>query len=456
MSAPPQTPPYIPKANEIEPIIDRIISEYVGYRDILARNILPETATFDKVVQGLLELSDQIQGDLAVISCLGYASPDKATRDAVYKAQSRFSVVVGDMLARDDLFSLIKAVNENAESLNPEHKKLARELLRDYTSAGHGTLSKTLIDDFKDRRDQIDELRRTFNENLRSENGGLWFSNDQLEGLSEDQIADFTKGTEPLHFGKTFVSFKRSDYNALMTYADHPTTREAMYLANEQKLTQNVPLFSKVVKLRDINAHLLGYKSHAAFRLERRMAQSPERVEQFLTSLREGLALLAKNEVEQLHARKRAHIAANASNKELGSSSDFFPWDFHYYTRLFEQDHNVQHEKLAEYFPLQYTVAAMLRLFAACLGLTFIQMPTEDLSDRIWHADVTVYSVWECASGNDGVHSGATTFIGYLYLDLLWREGKYRGNQNVNLQRVRSLKFHNPDDDALFDPLTPY
>lgn len=139
MSAIPQALPYIPKANQIGPIIQRIISEYMGYRNFLVQNVLPETATFDNVVRGLLELSDQIQGDLAVISCLGYASPDKATRDAAHMAQSRFSGVVGDMLARDDLFRLIKAVHEDAEILEPEPKKLVKELLRDYTSAGHGT-----------------------------------------------------------------------------------------------------------------------------------------------------------------------------------------------------------------------------------------------------------------------------------------------------------------------------
>lgn len=224
-----------------------------------------------------------------------------------------------------------------------------------------------------------------------------------------------------------------------MTYAENPATRAAMYLANEQKIPQNVPLFKKVIELRDINARMLGYKSHAAFRLERRMAQSPERVEQFLSSLRDGLAVLAKSEIEQLHARKRTHLESNHTRTDLGSSDDFFPWDYQYYSRLFEQDHNIQQEKIAEYFPLEYTVAAMLRLFSACLGLTFVQIPTEDLVDHTWHVDVKVYSVWEDTSMDHGTHSDAKSFIGYLYLDLLWGEGKYRGNQNVNLQRVRSL-----------------
>ena len=47
----------------------------------------------------------------------------------------------------------------------------------------------------------------------------------------------------------------------------------------------------------------------------------------------------------------------------------------------------------------------------------------------IWHETVQVFSVWD---GN----ADDAEFVGYLYFDLLWRENKYRGNQNVTIECV--------------------
>ncbi|KAL0939540.1 peptidase family M3 [Colletotrichum truncatum] len=70
----------------------------------------------------------------------------------------------------------------------------------------------------------------------------------------------------------------------------------------------------------------------------------------------------------------------------------------------------------------------MLGLFNEFLGLEFVPVPPQDLEGKLWAPDVEAWGVWEGRGERKG------EFVGYLYTDVLWREGKYRGNCNVNLQ----------------------
>jgi metallopeptidase MepB len=434
MPSPPQPLPYIPKTHEIASIIERLSAEYRASREAVVRDATPETATFDHVIRPLVEVSHKVNGEIAVITCLGYAAPDKATRDAAHEALAKWSATLGAVFSIDGLYQLVKAVSARDEPLDSESKLLVKNMVLDYETSGYGLLSKEEIDEYRKRRDEIDELRRTFNENLRCDESGMWLTEEELAGLNEPQIGRLAKGTEPPNVGKRFLPFRRSEYRNLMRNADSPATRKVAYLANAQKLAQNIDIFDKVIQLRDINARMLGYKSHAAFRVSGRMAGTTEWVDQFLSSVRRGLGSLARKDLEQLHAKKKSHVASLAplSTVETESPDQFLPWDFFYYTRLCEEEINVQEDRIAEYFPLEHTVKAMLKLFTARLGLVFVPIPKEKLVGHVWHEDVDVFSVW------DGDFFDQSSFVGYLYTDLFWRDGKYRGNQDVNLQLVKA------------------
>jgi metallopeptidase MepB len=158
-----------------------------------------------------------------------------------------------------------------------------------------------------------------------------------------------------------------------------------------------------------------------------------------------------------LYARALRHIGRDTGEllkikrEELGSSDlaaqskiQLYKWDVSYYTRLLqEQQYSVDHIKLSEYFPLQPTIAAMLRLFGDLFGFVFVEIkgddrtkvsPTGDGKDLTWHEDVILYSVWDDEEEGNG-------FAGYLYLDLHPRPGKYNGAQCHPVQ----LGFSGPD-----------
>ena len=92
---------------------------------------------------------------------------------------------------------------------------------------------------------------------------------------------------------------------------------------------------------------------------------------------------------------------------------------FRYYDRLLlEKSYQLDAQKIAEYFPLQCTITGMLHIFERLFGLAFVQLTDEkSLEGVTWHKDTKLYQVWNDEPEN--------SFVGYLYMDLHPREGKY-------------------------------
>lgn len=199
-------------------------------------------------------------------------------------------------------------------------------------------------------------------------------------------------------------------------------TREKM-VSFSGKLSENVPLFKRVIHLRDENGRRLGYKSHAASRIPYRNADSTEWIDDLLRKLLEIATPFAKRDFERVAAKKRG----------LDGAYPLLPWDVFYYRRLADLEEGPSNlDAVSEYFPLQYRVEAILGLFSDCLQLRFESIPHNMLRESTWSDDVQAWAVWDERPDHYG------DFIGYLYADLLGRPGKYRGNQCTNLQPVSS------------------
>ncbi|KAI8207765.1 Saccharolysin [Colletotrichum sp. SAR 10_76] len=276
---------------------------------------------------------------------------------------------------------------------------------------------------YLNRRNQIDALRQQYNRNYRNDDGGIWLSLDGLEGVPGEDLARFLgrqKSTDVSTKDQAFVRFTRSDVNAVLQYATTPSTRKKVYVANERKVPENVDLFKQVIDLRDENARLLGYENHAAFRLEARVAKAATWVNSFLDGLEDVLLRKGGEEMKTL---------LEIRDKDFPQDNDSMPlWDYDYYNRLLQERIDVKHGQISEYFPLDYSVSAMLELFATDLQLRFVPLTADQKKDVVWHDDVQAWAVWDERNASKG------EFVGYLYTDLLIRPNKHQGSQNVNLQ----------------------
>src|SRR3569833_1610372 len=92
----------------------------------------------------------------------------------------------------------------------------------------------------------------------------------------------------------------------------------------------NAPLFKEALVLRDEAARLLGYPNHAAFRIEDKMAKTPETVDQFLGNLRERLKAGGQKEIAHLLKPKKT----NTQEQNEPNDNNYYLWDHRFYDRM--------------------------------------------------------------------------------------------------------------------------
>ncbi|OXV06825.1 hypothetical protein Egran_05408 [Elaphomyces granulatus] len=430
---PPQAPPtFTATTQSIVDDAKRLIERSRSLQDQIVSTVQPDTATFANTL--LLQAQDE--NDMALEThILGFyqaVSTNPALRNASSEAEKLLNDFSIESAMREDLFRLVEATLKKNEPLDPESRRLLEKEHKDYIRNGLGLPAGPLRDRFKEIKKRLSDLGIQFQKNLNEENGGLWFTPEELDGVPEDVLSGLRKG-EGENEGDLWLTFKYPDLFPALKYAKNSNTRKRIVIANENKCNQNVPLFKEAVVLRDEAARLLGYPSHAAFKLEDKMVKTPKAVTSFLGDLRSRLTDGGLKEIEVLKNLKKADVESR------GESFDdlYFIWDHRFYDRMMlEKQYSLDHQLIAEYFPLQTTIRGMLQIFEELFGLVFIEIVEEQRdkvvesgkgSDMVWHQDVQVFSVWDDEEEGGG-------FVGYLYLDLFPREGKYGHAANFNLQ----------------------
>ncbi|KAB8232001.1 M3 family metallopeptidase [Aspergillus alliaceus] len=430
----PQPLPKVPSTDEIVPAMQRIISQYNTVRKVILQTVTPSTASFDNVLYPLAQVENSVQGEHGMIYMLQYGSPSLATQEAFNQAHKLFVEAQASWTMDERFFKLLRAARENPdfERLDVESRHLLEKELLSYRHAGHGLLSPSELEEYSKQRMEIANLERRFQQSLARENGGVWFTLDELDGLPAEELAKWKDGSgersreNQTSTGLKFVPFANGGTFAVLTYAKRSETRKRMFLEDNMKLGENKPVLEAIIKRRAAQAHLLKYPHHAAFRLERRMMKTMQWLEDFLGQLRQTLCLCGREEIKVLQHRRLKDLQESGQYAERRAAEKFPPWDKRYYERLVEQEFDIDQTTISEFFPLERTATGMLDIFSSLLELRFEPVPTENLNeDVIWHDTVRVFSVWDTKCGG---------FIGYLYFDLLWRENKYRGNQSVNIQ----------------------
>jgi Zn-dependent oligopeptidase len=226
----------------------------------------------------------------------------------------------------------------------------------------------------------------------------------ELDGLDDSFINELKKDGD-----KFIVSIQYTELLPVLRMCKVAETRRRLDLANSSRCKENVAKLEEAVKIRHANALLLGYKNHGEFKLEIKMAKTPEIVNAFLLDLKEKLMPLGLKELERLKQLKKKDLEATGKVYDGAFNS----WDFGYYNRmLLETEYEVNHEKIKEYFPMDVVTREMLKLYESVLGLKFVEV-----DKPVWHADVKAYEVRDASSGD---------FVGTFYLDLFPRDGKYK------------------------------
>ncbi|OHF02031.1 peptidase family M3 [Colletotrichum orchidophilum] len=423
---PPQAPPlFTATPTSVLQATERLIQHLRLVQSQIIDQIRSDNATFANVILPLVHAENSLAREAHVLIFFKSVSPDLELRDASRKAQTLLDDFMVETAMDKAMFRLIDAVLRKNEDLDPESLRLLKKKHSERVRNGLNLPPGPQRERFAEIKSQLSRLTVEFRENLDDADGGMWLTPEELDGLPENVVSQLENG-QGENKGKLLVSFGPPSFYPTLRFLKRADVRRRFHIAGHNECNQNVAIFREIVVLRDEAARLLGYPSHAAFRLEEKMAKTPEIVNAFLDDLRLRLAAGGQQETEALRQLKKRDVESR------GESFDgrFFDWDFSYYKRvMLETQYSVDQHKIAEYFPLQATISGMLSMFEKLFGLVFhesAKVLSGNGQEYVWHEDVQLFSVWDDAKQGGG-------FVGYLYLDLFPRDGKNRSPANFNV-----------------------
>lgn len=351
------------------------------------------------------------------ISSIFFNLHSAETNDEIQQIAQEVSPLISefsnDIRLNAPLFEKVKAVYNTKEKLNltAEQETLLDKQYKSFSRNG-ANLPEEKKATLRALDMELSKLSLKFGENVLAETNAFQLhitDEKDLSGLPEGAIEGAREVAKSMEKEGWVFTLDYPSYIPFMTYADNRELRKKLALAFGAKGFQNnnnnnQEIVLKIVKLRHERAQLLGYDSYANFVLEERMAESPEKVHDFLNNLLEKAKPAAEKEFKQL-----ADFA-----KELDRIDQLEKWDGAYYSeKLKQQLFNLDDEKLKPYFQLEKVLSGAFTIAGKLYGLTFDEV--HDIEK--YHSDVTTYEVKD-ENGN---------FIAIFYADFFPRKGKRNG-----------------------------
>ncbi|SCY83551.1 peptidyl-dipeptidase Dcp [Flavobacterium anhuiense] len=373
----------------------------------------PDEPTFENTIVAMDFSGDILDRLSSIFFNLNSAETNDEMQKIAQEVSPWLSEFGNDIRLNAELFARVKTVYDQKESLglNPEQTTLLDKKYKSFSRNG-----ANLPEDKKNKLREIDKelskLSLQFGENVLAEtnNFELHLTDEKdLSGLPEGTIEAARLLAKNQEKEGWIFTLDHPSYVPFLTYADNRELRKKMAIAFGAKGFQknefnNEEIVLKIAKLRHERANLLGYKTHAHFVLEERMAESPEKVFSFLNDLLAKAKPAAQKEFAEL----------TAFAKELDGIEQLEKWDGAYYSeKLKQQLFNLDDEKLKPYFQLEKVLDGAFTVAKKLYGLTF----TEVFDIDKYHEEVTTYEVKD-ADGN---------LVSIFYADFFPRKGKRNG-----------------------------
>lgn len=269
----------------------------------------------------------------------------------------------------------------------------------------------------------ISKLEISFSTNINEENTVLKFTKEQLKGLTDDQLNGYKN--EILDDGTTiyYATLKTPDYNPIMKYCSVPETRKEMEMAyNSRCIDKNSKIMEELAKYRNDQANKLGFDTHADYVLDILIAKNRTTVDNFLKDLNIKLDDSYNKDINELLKLKIEEC------RELNLTCDniIHSYDRLYYTRIYnDKYYNIDDEELKKYFLYDKVVDSMFRIYQTVFSVRFRELSNDKDNkfdmEQLWNPDVRYFEVKDA----DTTSTTYDQVIGYFYMDMFPREGKY-------------------------------
>jgi peptidyl-dipeptidase Dcp len=426
------TPPFnIIEISHFKPAIEEAIKSARLEIDSIAEN--NDKADFENTIEALDVAGETLGRITSVLFNLNSAETNKdlqAVAQEVSPLLTRFS---NDITLNEKLFERIKKIFESKElsQLSTEQKILVGRKFRNFMLGGAG-LKDEERKRFREISEELATLSLKFDENVLEETNSFELhitDKAELAGLPESiiEMASLEAGKRKKNGWVITLHFP--SYVPFMQYSDRRDLREKMLKAyssrafrgNESDNSNNV---LKIANLRLEIAKMLGFSTFAEMILGDRMADTPEKVEDFLEELYKASKPAAHRDFNNIRRFAEGY----------GHTGTIERWDWAYYSeKLKKKLYDIDDEILKPYFSLEKAENAIFGLATSLYGIRF----TLNNTIPVYHSEVKTYEVYDQDD----------SFLSILYIDYHPREGKsggawmtsYRDQKNINGNEVRPL-----------------
>jgi peptidyl-dipeptidase Dcp len=233
----------------------------------------------------------------------------------------------------------------------------------------------------------------------------------ELAGIPDSLKASYKQAaTERKLDGKWAIVNTRSVVDPFLAASSNRALREKVWLAFKNRgdngnASDTNATIAKIVKLRADRAKLLGYASHAHWRMsDNTMAVDPAKANELMLKVWPAAVARVGEEVKDMKV-----IA------KKDKVTTFEPWDYLYYAeKVRKKKYDLDAEELKPYFELDNMINAAFFMAEQLYDLHFTEITG---TVAVFHPDVRVWKV----------EDGAGNFVGLFYGDYFARSGKRSG-----------------------------
>jgi peptidyl-dipeptidase Dcp len=401
------------EVGDFAPALEAGMAENLAEVEAIAQD--PAAPTFDNTIAAL-ERAGRTLDRVRTIYGIWGSSMNTPEFQAVQREMAPKLAAFSDRITQNEaLFRRIEAVyrSPERERLTPEQQRLAWKYYTDFVRSGARLdgAAKARLSEINQR---LAELFTGFNQNVLADETEYTLtlrSEADLAGLPgpiRDAAAAEAEGRGLS--GQWVITNTRSSMEPFLTYSDRRDLREEGWRlwVNRGEMggdRDTHGIIAEILALRAERARLLGYPTHAHWRVENAMAGTPERTMELMEAVWAPALERVREEVADMQAVARAE----------GADVTIEPWDYRYYAeKVRKARYDLDQNEVKPYLQLDRLVDGMFWVAGELFDFDF--RPVGDVP--VFHPDVRV---WEVTDQGSGRH------VGLFYFDPYARAGKRSG-----------------------------
>ncbi|KAG4118310.1 hypothetical protein ERO13_D11G010266v2 [Gossypium hirsutum] len=389
-----------------------------------------------EIIRAMDEISDTVCSVVDSAELCRQTHPARGFVEEAIKA----SMKINFLNTNHTLYNAVKKAEQDGHLLTEEARRAALHLHIDFEKGGIHLPSGKL-----DRVNQLNmdahKLCREYGENIINDPGYVdIFPASRIprqiqhllkpiyrltSGVSKESLGSYEDEQEK---GFRIITEPRTLFSVLQLTPDEQV-RKMAYLKGSSVPHANHEVLDKLINSRHELAQIMGCKSYAEFVMQLNMASSPEVVVSFLQEMSNMVKEKADEEFNTIRNLKRDVCGQRCVDLE--------PWDEAYYTTMMKSSaYNLDSAVVASYFSLPQCIEGLKLLVKSLFGASFDSVPMAP--GESWHPDVLKMCIHHPEEGD----------LGFLYLDLFSRKGKYPGCATFAIKggrKISETEYQLPD-----------